>query len=384
MKKLYFLTSIFVCSFILLSPAYSQNYSGGIYTAVRNGNWHTPSGINVWDVNGEPPSICNNCLITINSGVTVTLNTDIFLQGTSTLNIGSDGSATSKINIPGTNGSAPSPSVAPLPISGKNRIDLEYSHPGNVQIHLLYANSILDASNTRRYDGVYLYLLLGTPNTNGGYGEIKRMGRNSYPAFPSSTTRIITGPASTLTSDGTLPVILTSFNAQLVDNACLLTWTSELEINSSRFEIQRSGDGATWLAIGTVAAKGNSATSTDYSFTDPSPLSGTNYYRLKEIDLDGNFKLSDIRQVRAAFIKGVKLINPAKSTVQVTFGSDFSSNLSLRLLSLNGKILQQRQVNNPAGTTIYLPVSNYANGIYMLHVIAADGSQKIYKIAIAN
>jgi hypothetical protein len=382
MKKLYILTTLFIYLFAFIQTGLSQSYSGGIYTAVRTGNWHTPSGINAWDISGEPPSLCNNCLITINSGVVITLNTDILLTGNSKITVGSDNSAPAGVVIAKTNNNPPSPAVGPLPISGHNRIDMQYGQPAPVDINLRYTSSYIDASNTLNYDGIYLYVSVGSPNTS-PYEDIKRMGKNSSIVFPSNTTSSISGPA-TLTSDGTLPIVLTNFNALFSDNVTQLTWTTDLEINSSKFVILRSGDGNTWTSIGTVSAKGNSTLTTDYSFIDPSPLHGINYYRLKEIDISQNFKLSDIQLIHGGLIKGIRFINPAKSNLQITFGSDIISKVTLRLLSLSGQVLQMKQVNNPAGETIPISIGNYSNGIYMLHVISTNGTQNIFKVVVNN
>src|SRR5690606_19785098 len=63
---------------------------------------------------------------------------------------------------------------------------------------------------------------------------------------------------------------------------------------SDRFEVQRSENGSTFIAIGSVPAAGSSAIPIDYSFTDDDPAQGTNYYRLRQIDLDGTYTYSPL------------------------------------------------------------------------------------------
>jgi hypothetical protein len=87
---------------------------------------------------------------------------------------------------------------------------------------------------------------------------------------------------------------MTEFTAVLNnDKTITLDWNTQMEVNSSRFEIERSADGDSWTAIGSVMAKGNSSMVTKYSFTDAQPLSGTNFYRLRMIDLDNSFGYTD-------------------------------------------------------------------------------------------
>ncbi len=203
-------------------------------------------------------------------------------------------------------------------------------------------------------------------------------GPNSQP-----TKNSLTGPAS-LSSTGILPVTITSFDAVLNDDVVNLSWSVDQQVDFDHFEVLRSGDGSTWQTLGNVSALPTKGVAS-YSFVDGSPVHGLNYYRLKAVDIDGNFKLSNIELIRGSLIKGVLFANPVKNgSLIVSFGADINSNLSLRLLNSNGQIVQEKQVNNPAGSTVAFSVGTYAKGIYLLHIQAADGSQKIYKVVVSN
>src|SRR6202012_2934437 len=91
-----------------------------------------------------------------------------------------------------------------------------------------------------------------------------------------------------------LPITLLQFNGRLDNNNAVLTWSTSSEQNSKTFEIDRSFDGTVFLPIGNVAAAGNSTSTRNYTFTDPSLTRDTNYYRLKEIDLDDHFTYSNV------------------------------------------------------------------------------------------
>jgi hypothetical protein len=94
-----------------------------------------------------------------------------------------------------------------------------------------------------------------------------------------------------------IPVTWLSFNATLENKFVLLNWKTATEANSSHFEIERSINGYQFEKIGTVRAAGNSNTITSYDFTDRLPVKGMNYYRLKQVDLDGSFLYSETRKV---------------------------------------------------------------------------------------
>lgn len=100
----------------------------------------------------------------------------------------------------------------------------------------------------------------------------------------------------TFTKMITIPVTWLSFDAKLVNKVVQLDWKTATESNSSHFEIERSINGYQFENIGRVKAAGNSNSITSYNFTDRLPVKGMNYYRLKQVDLDGVFNYSEIRK----------------------------------------------------------------------------------------
>jgi hypothetical protein len=97
-------------------------------------------------------------------------------------------------------------------------------------------------------------------------------------------------------NDGSLPVELKSFTANANGNSVELNWQTATEVNNYGFEIQRSvssGQRSEYEKIGFVEGHGNSNSPKSYSFTDVNPPSGKIQYRLKQIDVDGEFEYSD-------------------------------------------------------------------------------------------
>ncbi len=91
-----------------------------------------------------------------------------------------------------------------------------------------------------------------------------------------------------------LPIELLSFTARRSDGQVIADWTTGSEHNTDRFTVERSTDRSTFKSIGVVKAAGESQRPIDYSLVDPAPLEGTNYYRLRETDLDGTETLSEV------------------------------------------------------------------------------------------
>lgn len=96
----------------------------------------------------------------------------------------------------------------------------------------------------------------------------------------------------------TLPVTFGSFTANKKGTDALLNWTTETEQNNDRFEVERSANGKDFTLIGQVKGAMNSSSTQRYSFTDNKVLNGMNYYRLKQVDLDGKSTYSKVVNLR--------------------------------------------------------------------------------------
>jgi hypothetical protein len=166
-----------------------------------------------------------------------------------------------------------------------------------------------------------------------------------------------------------LPVKLTSFTGVREGEGARLNWSTSLESNSKLFQIERSGDGAHFLPIGTVAAQGNSHVLVRYTFLDDQPLPGTNYYRLRQVDLDGKADYSRVAVVD--FSTRLRITpNPAHGTVYVTLGNTNGSAL-LSILDINGRTVLQQSV--VAGAVNHpVDVSALSRGIYTVKVVSSS------------
>jgi hypothetical protein len=134
-------------------------------------------------------------------------------------------------------------------------------------------------------------LICGTEIARGGGA-----GCNPYPTGPLPYCEPgggFTGPTG-FDENGynpTLPVTLIYFLAKSNDNQIVLNWATEKEEGFDRFVIQRVVENLSFEDIGEVHGVGyNTSSLTKYEFVDRNPLVGTNYYRLKAVDLDGSFE----------------------------------------------------------------------------------------------
>lgn len=192
-----------------------------------------------------------------------------------------------------------------------------------------------------------------------------------YVDITNGTARIITSPIWYTRNDANstvvLPITLSSFTAQKTNTSVKLSWTTSQEANSSLFVIERSADGANWTAIGSQAAAGTSTKPLDYNFYDNSPLNGINYYRLKEVDIDGKFTYSDTRSV--LFANRLQLSvspNPAHDFINIYVSNTTNETYHIQLTDTNGKLLKKIDSNEQH---LLISTSNFAKGVYFIKYI---------------
>lgn len=118
-----------------------------------------------------------------------------------------------------------------------------------------------------------------------------------------------------------LPIVIKSFVALALPTSTRLSFSTATELNNSHFVIERSADARTFSEIGRVQGAGTTRVPQSYTFTDEKPLSGLNYYRLRQVDFDGAESLSGV--VSVVFGKaGSITIAPSPATDRVRIQLD--------------------------------------------------------------
>lgn len=95
-----------------------------------------------------------------------------------------------------------------------------------------------------------------------------------------------------------LPIEMISFEAIEFENEIELKWVTAVEINNDYFILEKSKDGENFEFLSLVDGAGNSSQISNYNFKDRTPLSGTSYYRLKQVDYDGNVTISGVVKLK--------------------------------------------------------------------------------------
>jgi hypothetical protein len=149
-----------------------------------------------------------------------------------------------------------------------------------------------------------------------------------------------------------LPVELLSLEAGLADQGVLLSWTTGNEYNSAGFAIEKSTDGANFDAIGWMESQGAGST---YNFLDKQSAPGMNYYRLRQIDIDGASSLSRV----------VSVVMPAPLTLA-----------SAEVFTMQGARVMA--ISNTA--TLQSSLSELPAGVYLARYYYSDGSVRTERL----
>lgn len=193
-----------------------------------------------------------------------------------------------------------------------------------------------------------------------------------YIDITNGSSRIVTSPIWYTRNDnfGVLPVKLSSFLVQKTDNAVKISWSTQQEINSSYFVVERSADGRNWNSIATVNAAGNGSIRMDYSIYDNAPMKGINYYRLKLVDKDTKYDYSVTRTALFSTKYAVEVApNPAKDVVNIYLAKTNNQPATIQLLNAAGKIVYTA---SSAQSHVQINTTGFGKGLYFVKVIAAD------------
>ncbi|PWT98310.1 MAG: hypothetical protein C5B52_12415 [Bacteroidetes bacterium] len=175
-----------------------------------------------------------------------------------------------------------------------------------------------------------------------------------------------------------LPVVYTDFNAVRVNNSVHLTWVTNFEQNNDHYEVLRSTNGRDFTKIGEVQSKGNSNSEQDYFFDDNTPVNGTNFYRLRQVDIDGKFHLSNIITINIDLIKNIYFQiypNPGHSNITVACnGLNVGDQVFLEMYNSGGSLVYKKQAVIDANAKVSIArSSSMVGGVYYMRFTLPSG-----------
>lgn len=183
------------------------------------------------------------------------------------------------------------------------------------------------------------------------------------------------------TADNVLPISLMSFTGQLMRDVVNLQWITASELNYDYFELDHSTDDISFVPVAKIAGKGTSSFKNIYLFTDSHPASGSNYYRLKQVDYDGHFTFSNIIMVDYRGSKELFRLypNPTTDAVNITFPEINNESSIINVYDGNGKLIRNRKINGNS-TSVQINIKALPIGIYEVEWKNGNGHQVLKMI----
>jgi Secretion system C-terminal sorting domain len=168
-----------------------------------------------------------------------------------------------------------------------------------------------------------------------------------------------------------LPVTLISFKAILNERQqATLKWATASEFNNDFFEIERSKNATDFESLGKIVGRGTVQGQNDYTFTDETPLKGINYYRLKQVDYDGQFSYSRLSSVIKDGDGTISLFpNPTANVLKINF-EDVDQIENVTFYNAFGRV-----VKTVSGKQDKYEVTDLPVGKYVLQIRLADGRE---------
>ncbi len=195
-------------------------------------------------------------------------------------------------------------------------------------------------------------------------------GANPYTSLKGSITSF---SPFTVGKTVALPIKLLYFDAQLNNDVVDLDWATTIELNNDYFDVEKSVDGINFTHLLRQSGAGNSNVTKTYYDYDLHPISGVNYYRLKQTDFNGEFSYSNIKAV---------VLNNNEAEIPIVYQNGMFvkilnnyTNAMVRVYDLTGNLVIEQANNNEINT------SSLSRGIYILSSTSGV-EQKHWKIMV--
>lgn len=172
-----------------------------------------------------------------------------------------------------------------------------------------------------------------------------------------------------------LPIHLLSFKAIWKSNGQIaLDWQTTFEENNKGFEVERSTNGIEFETLDFIPAVDVLGAENRYSFNDRFVPYGKVYYRLKQLDHDGNFKYSEVINVTGESTKQIYLFPiPAKDLIHIQFPYDVE-NIGINIYNLAGqKVYKEMFTGNQYGRELSISIEDLVQGVYNMEILGQKG-----------
>ncbi|MEN9331984.1 MAG: hypothetical protein RLZZ94_1074, partial [Bacteroidota bacterium] len=169
-----------------------------------------------------------------------------------------------------------------------------------------------------------------------------------------------------------LPIELVDFKGKYINNQSVLSWVTASEKNNDYFILERSEDAHEFIQIGKIDGAGNSNTFLNYQFIDIKPINQVAYYRLKQIDFDGQYSYSQVIALRNNQKLNAELKaypNPSNGNFLITnIPFDEGDDFVCQVYNLQGELMRKDLHISDASGNLLLQLNELKSGVYWIRL----------------
>ncbi|MEM9917666.1 MAG: T9SS type A sorting domain-containing protein [Bacteroidota bacterium] len=243
---------------------------------------------------------------------------------------------------------------------------------GFVEIPMTQLNILGGGDERRQTSSLNIDLLLGLSTGTAYTLEITFEADVDFNPTDGNRDDIITNGSYFVNfeTEAPLPVSLSDFRAERHGTSkVFLQWTTESEWQNDYFLVQQSDDLLDWQSIGRVAGAVNSQIQTKYVFEDKTLRKGNAYYRLQQMDLNGQATQSEVVAVDPLKTANIRLSpNPSKGILNIQLDKSAADVYTFRIVDASGGTLRLGTVNVRGDESISLDLSELPQGLYHLYL----------------
>lgn len=200
---------------------------------------------------------------------------------------------------------------------------------------------------------------------------------NTSAGTVTSNVSSVYGPYTLATIDNSnpLPVVLSDFNCQLIYNFVEVRWSTQSEVNSDYFDVERSENGINFYPIERVTAAGNSLTRKSYSIRDYNVAPGFAYYRLKQVDRDNSFTYYQVCVTEVPNDNNERTLHPNPASTFTAFNLKGKELISLTVMNSIGETMNCS--HSVSGGKVIVNLTSLVPGVYMVETNISGEIQKL-------
>lgn len=171
-----------------------------------------------------------------------------------------------------------------------------------------------------------------------------------------------------------MPVEFLFISSEKKNSSIQIVWITATETNNDYFSIERSENGIDFQSIGITSGAGNSNAVIEYAFSDDSPFTGYNYYRIKQTDFDGKFSFSEITFVNFENFSDNISVASGNGNIVINIFSEEESNVNLSIFELSGKqVASKKYMVSKGQNQINAGNEILSDNIYIINIENSGG-----------